>query len=155
MRFGLGSFTELNGGVCEADAAAKAIGCRRVAIDMRPYLAWCVLAGASVTSLMVDPARAATPVYVVINIDVAPDRAAEGRAALIEEGRLSRHDAGFISWKLLQRTDRDNHFVIVEAWSSEADFDKHVEIDHARAARQKLQPILASPYDERTFKLVE
>ncbi len=74
--------------------------------------------------------------YVVINIDVAPDHAAEGRAVLVEEGRLSRLDAGFMSWQLLQRTDRDNHLAIVEAWSSDADFDRHVETDHARATRQ-------------------
>ena len=95
------------------------------------------------------------PVYVVINVDLVPDHAAEGKAVLVEEGRLSRHDAGFICWQLLQRRDRDNHLAIVEAWSSDADFDRHVETDHARSARQKLQPILASPFDERTFAPVE
>ena len=114
-----------------------------------------LLAAVSTFSFVSDPAEGATPVYVVINIDVAPDHAAEGRAVLVEEGRLSRLDAGFMSWQLLQRTDRDNHLAIVEAWSSDADFDRHVETDHARATRQKLQPILASPFDERIFKAVE
>ena len=114
-----------------------------------------LLAAALTFSLVFDPAEGATPVYVVINIDVAPDHAAEGRAVLVEEGRLSRLDAGFMSWQLLQRTDRDNHLAIVEAWSSDADFDRHVETDHARATRQTLQPILASPFDERIFKAVE
>ena len=128
---------------------------RTALTSRRGRLAPLLLAAAAASSLVIGAARGAMPVYVVINVDVAPDHAAEGRAVLVEEGRLSRDDAGFLSWKLLQRRDRDNHLTIVEAWSSDADFDRHVVTDHARSARQKLQPILASPFDERTFTAVD
>ena len=127
---------------------------RRGGMPMSKKRVWfLLLAGAAFCDgSALRPARAASPFYVIINVDVLPDHAAEGRNALEEEGDLSRRDPGYVSWQLLQRTDRENHLAIVEAWSSGADFDRHVQSEHARSARRTLQPLLASPFDERFFR---
>ena len=101
------------------------------------------------------PVCADQPVSIIINIDVLPDRVADGKTILQQEGQLSRRDAGFITWQLLQRTDHENHFAIVESWLSMTDFDRHVASDHARSTRGTLQPLLASPFDERMFRSVK
>ncbi|WP_158810633.1 putative quinol monooxygenase [Beijerinckia sp. L45] len=116
--------------------------------------------GATVLALMLalaagGRAQADQPITVVINVDVLPDRVADGKAMLRQDGQRSRGDAGFVSWQLLQRTDHDNHFAIIEAWRSMADFDRHVGSEYARATRDTLQPLLAAPFDERMFRAVD
>ena len=88
----------------------------------------------------------------VFNVDILPDHAAEGRALMGEEGRAEQIRPGISCLAAVERTDRDNHLAIVEAWSSDADFDRHVSTEHAKSTRRKLQPLLASPFDERMFR---
>jgi quinol monooxygenase YgiN len=124
---------------------------------IRPY-SFLVLQATTVLALVLaaaGSARADEALHVVINVDVLPDHMAEGQALLKAEGESSRHDAGYGAWQLLQRRDHGNHFAIVEVWSSEADFDRHIATEHAKSTRRKLQPLLASPFDERLFSLVE
>jgi quinol monooxygenase YgiN len=100
-------------------------------------------------------AGASTPLHVVTHVDIAPDRAADGKRILREEGILSRKDPGCMSWDLLEEKGRPNHFAVVEVWSDSAAFDRHVETDHAKQMRTKLQPLLGSPFDERLHTLVD
>jgi quinol monooxygenase YgiN len=42
-----------------------------------------------------------------------------------------------------------NHFTVVSVWDNQAAFDAHIEAAHTKQMRQKLQPMLGSPFDER------
>jgi quinol monooxygenase YgiN len=41
---------------------------------------------------------------------------------------------------------------VVEVWKSRKAYDDHLAIDHVKAYRAKLQPMLGSPFDERLHR---
>jgi quinol monooxygenase YgiN len=43
---------------------------------------------------------------------------------------------------------------MVEVWRSRQDFESHLAASHTRSFREKLQPMLGSPFDERLHKLL-
>ena len=44
---------------------------------------------------------------------------------------------------------------MVGAWENQAAFDAHLEADHAKQFREKLQPMLGSPLDERLYSILQ
>ena len=67
----------------------------------------------------------------------------------------SRKDKGSVRFELLQDLSRKNHFSIVEVWESQAAFDIHLEAAHSKQFREKLQPMLGSPFDERLHSIMQ
>nr|ASY01946.1 quinol monooxygenase [uncultured bacterium] len=86
--------------------------------------------------------------YVVSHVDVLPKFADDAAKALLAYGADSRKEAGALRIDVLVEAGR-NHFTLVELWESRAAYDAHVSSDHTRAFREKLHPMLGSPYDER------
>lgn len=105
------------------------------------------------------PARAQEPgqqLYVVTHVDTfGGPQAAEAAKMLLQFAADSRKDAGSVRFELLREPARLNHFTIVEVWRSKQDFEAHLASAHSRSFREKLQPILGSPFDERLHVLLQ
>jgi quinol monooxygenase YgiN len=88
--------------------------------------------------------------YVVSYIEVTPASASQARDLITQYVKSIRQESGNVQSVALQRIGEPNHFAIVEAWK-----DKDAQVAHAGAAatqasRAKFEPLLRSPYDERT-----
>jgi quinol monooxygenase YgiN len=93
--------------------------------------------------------------YVVTHVDFTPNFTADGTAALEKFAADSRKDKGVVRFELLQDLSRKNHFTIVEVWENRAAFDAHLAADHSKQFREKLQPMLGSPFDERLHNILQ
>lgn len=96
-----------------------------------------------------------TRLYVVTHVDLMPTYTVNGTKLLKELAMESRSDKGVVRFELLGEPTRKNHFTIVSVWENQAAFDAHLEAEHTRKFREKLQPMLGSPFDERLHGLVQ
>jgi quinol monooxygenase YgiN len=87
--------------------------------------------------------------YVVTHIDVTPNYTADGAKVLQKFAADSRKDKGVVRFEMLVDVARKNHFTVVSIWENQAAFDAHLEAAHTKQMREKLQPMLGSPFDER------
>jgi quinol monooxygenase YgiN len=87
--------------------------------------------------------------YVVTHVDLTPNYIADGTPLLKQYAADSRKDQGVVRFEMLVDVSRKNHFTIVSVWKNQAAFDAHLEAAHTKQMRQKLQPMLGSPFDER------
>jgi quinol monooxygenase YgiN len=92
--------------------------------------------------------------YVVTYIDVFPNFTDDTMKALRQFATDSRKDPGSIRFEFLQDVVRTNHFSIVEVWQSRQAYDSHLTQEHSKRFREKIQPGLGSPFDERLYNLV-
>ena len=93
--------------------------------------------------------------YVVTYIDVLPQFAADTTKFLLQFAADSRKDAGSVRFEVFQDTVRSNHFTLVEVWQNRQAYDAHLEVPHTRQFREKLQPGLGGPWDQRMYYLIE
>ena len=104
-------------------------------------------------------ARAQDPgqkVYVVTHVDIGgPALAAEGSKLLEQFATDSVKDPGSVRFELLREPNRINHFTIVEVWQSRQAFETHLTLPHTKSFREKIQPLLGSPFDERLHILLQ
>jgi quinol monooxygenase YgiN len=101
------------------------------------------------------PATKASTVFVVVHIDVMPPYTKEAVSLLQALMHDSRKDPGSVSFKVLQEPVYKNHFTLVEEWAGQDAYDKYVSSAHTRQFREKIQPMLGSPFDERIHAEVE
>mgnify|MGYP002814603799 CR=1 FL=1 len=105
------------------------------------------------------PAVAQEPgkqLYVVTHVDTFGGAQAAEAAKMLQQFAVdSRKDAGSVRFELLREPSRLNHFTIVEVWRNRQDFEAHLAAAHSRSFREKLQPILGSPFDERLHVLLQ
>lgn len=101
--------------------------------------------------VLITACRAAPNLYVVTHVDiVAPGGNLEEPLNLLREFVAeTRKDPGAVRAELLQQDNRHNHFTIVEVWQTRRDFDAHLGAAHTKRFREKIQPMLGSPFDER------
>ena len=93
--------------------------------------------------------------YVVTHIDVLGQNGAVEAAKMLHEFATdSRKDQGSVRFEVLRDPNRLNHFTIVEVWRTSHDFEAHLAANHTKVLREKLQPMLGSPFDERLHKLL-
>jgi quinol monooxygenase YgiN len=93
-------------------------------------------------------------VYVVTHVDVTPNYTADATKMLREFAADSRKDAGVVRFEILQQDSRANHYTIVEVWRTRDAFETHSAAEHTKRFREKLQPMLGSPFDERLHSLL-
>ena len=93
--------------------------------------------------------------YVVTYVDVFPNFTDDTMKALRQFAADSRKDPGSIRFEFLQDVVRTNHFSIVEVWQSRQAYDAHLTQEHSKRFREKIQPGLGSPFDERLYNLVQ
>jgi quinol monooxygenase YgiN len=117
-----------------------------------------VLAAALFAVIFVTRAAQTGPtgkeLYVVAHVDAIPPSAQPALALLRKEAADSKADPGFERYEVLQEAARQNHYTLVEVWRSQSDFDHYVATSHCKAFREKLLPMLGSPFDERFHTIV-
>jgi quinol monooxygenase YgiN len=91
-------------------------------------------------------------ICVVTHVDAMPNFAAPCRALLREFAVETRKDPGATRVEVFEELLRPNHSTVVEIWKSRKAYDDHLALDHTRAYRTKLQPMLGSPFDERLHR---
>jgi quinol monooxygenase YgiN len=102
--------------------------------------------------LALTPQAAAQPelmAYMVTYVDVTPASKSQAATLLRQLAVASRQDAGLVRFEILQRTAPSNQFVILEAWKDQAALDAHAATAHAKQFREKVQPSLIAPIDDR------
>ena len=93
--------------------------------------------------------------YVVTYVDVFPNFTDETLKALRQFATDSRKDQDSVRFEFLQDVVRTNHFSIVEVWQNRQAYDAHLTQQHSKRFREKIQPGLGSPFDERLYNLVQ
>jgi quinol monooxygenase YgiN len=101
-----------------------------------------------------EAGRGGKSVYVVTHVDVTPNYTADTTKLLLEFAAESRKDPGSVRFEVLQQDSRGNHYTVVEVWQTGQAFEAHSASEHTKRFREKLQPMLGSPYDERLHQLV-
>jgi quinol monooxygenase YgiN len=94
------------------------------------------------------------PVTIVNHVDIIPDAykplSEENAARLFRsEAAATKHDAGLISFVLLQENALSNHFTILETWRDTRSYEMHQGADHTIKFRKDIQPFIGSPFDAR------
>ena len=94
--------------------------------------------------------------YAVTHVDIAGagSRLAEVTNLIKEFAADSQKDAGAVRFEVLQQEGHPNHFTIYEVWQSRRAFDAHLAAPHTKQFREKVQPILGSPFRERLHRLL-
>lgn len=92
--------------------------------------------------------------YVVTHVDLTPNYVDDGTKLLQQFAADSRHDPGVIRFELLEDNARHNHFTLVEVWENSKAFEEHEAAQHTKNFREKLQPMLGSPFDERLHHIM-
>src|SRR5215467_9513941 len=87
--------------------------------------------------------------HMITYIEVTPAAKAQATTLLKELAAASKQDAGLLRFELLERTAPTNQFVIVEAWKDEAALNAHAGAAHTKQFRDKMQPHLMAPFDDR------
>jgi quinol monooxygenase YgiN len=93
------------------------------------------------------PAPGAT--YAVTYLEVMPSAKADAIKLIKDVAAASRKEPGNLRFEVLQRTDRDNQFAILEAWNDPKALESHAGGAAMTQFRDKLKPLRSGPYDER------
>ena len=99
--------------------------------------------------VLLIPAAYAQSLYGVTYIDVTPNWVPDTTKLLNQFAADSRKDPGCVRVEILQQDGRPNHLVILEVWQSRKAFEDHSALEHTKQFREKLFPMLGSPYDQR------
>ena len=92
--------------------------------------------------------------YVVTHVDLTPNFAVKGTKELQQYIAESRKDPGLVRMELLQDSARTNHYTVVSVWENSKAFEAHEETEHSKRLRDKIQPMLGSPFDERLHRMM-
>src|SRR5258706_11879214 len=96
-----------------------------------------------------QPARAQAASYFVSYCETMPATQNEAAALVRAFADASRKDDGNLRFDVMQRIGPSYHFSIVEVWTDAKAQAAHAAGAHTKQFREKLQPLLRSPYDER------
>ena len=112
-----------------------------------------LLVGATLFAGWWTPVAAQEPgqqLYVITHVDLlGPAAAAAGAQMLQQFAADSRKEKGSVRFEILREASRINHLTVVEVWQTRQDFENHLAQAHAKSFRDKIQPLLGSPFDER------
>jgi len=96
-------------------------------------------------------------VYVVTHVDIVGGNTGnvpQAIQAMRDYAAESKKDAGAVRFEILQQDSRPNHFTMIEVWQSRDAFEAHTGADHTKRFREKVQPMLGSPFDERLHSVL-
>ncbi len=88
-------------------------------------------------------------VYIVTHVDLMPPTAEDGRKLITQFIAEAMKDPGAVRYEALVEPSRLNHVTLVSVWATREQFEKHLALPHTRQFREKLQPLLGGPLDER------
>jgi quinol monooxygenase YgiN len=107
----------------------------------------------AVAPQMPGPSRDA--IWVVTHVDVPPPSKDQTIAELKTLTDASRKDAGNLMFEVVQQSNRQNHFTVIEVWQDHKAFDAHAVAEHTRRFRTNLGAMLGAPHDDRVYQAVE
>ena len=116
---------------------------------MRVFCGMLIAAAMAAAPVAMAQAPAGGTAYVVTYIEVLPSSQGEATGLLKQVAAASRKEAGNERYDILQRIDRKNQFVILEAWTDLKAAEAHAGGDALKQFKDKLKPLQASFYDER------
>ena len=116
---------------------------------MRVFCGMLIAAAMAAAPVAMAQAPAGGTAYVVTYIEVVPSSQGEATGLLKQVAGASRKEAGNQRYDILQRIDRKNQFVILEAWTDLKAAEAHAGGDALKQFKDKLKPLQASFYDER------
>ncbi|HXP87966.1 MAG TPA: antibiotic biosynthesis monooxygenase family protein [Bryobacteraceae bacterium] len=116
-----------------------------------PHRLMLVLALAALALTIPASAQPEPQLHVVTYIDVFPNFAADTAKALQDFSAASSKDPGYVRIEVMRDVDRTNHFAVVEVWRTRKDYEAHLGQAHTKQFREKIQPGLGSPFDERLY----
>ena len=87
----------------------------------------------------------------ITHVDIigGPPGVAEAIKLMHDFQVASLKDKGAVRFEVMQQDSRFNHFVMSEVWQSREAYDAHNGLDYARKFREKIAPMLGSPFDVR------
>jgi quinol monooxygenase YgiN len=88
-------------------------------------------------------------VVTVIHVDARPTDTQSAVTLLDGFRKDSLRDPGVKAFEVLQEIGHPNHFTLVEKWLDQKAYEEHNLAEHTLHFRDELQPMLASPFDER------
>jgi quinol monooxygenase YgiN len=88
-------------------------------------------------------------IHVVTYIDLYPNDANSGQHLILDEIRQQLKQTGCLRAEFLQEQGRPNHFMTEEIWKGSKELEAYHSSLEYRHFRDLLQPLLASPLDER------
>ncbi|HNZ20337.1 MAG TPA: antibiotic biosynthesis monooxygenase [Candidatus Hydrogenedentes bacterium] len=80
-----------------------------------------------------------------VHVHVKPEYVEAFRGASIENARQSVQEPGIARFDVLQQRDHPTHFVLVEAYRTEADPARHKETAHYQHWRDTVAGMMAEP----------
>ena len=89
------------------------------------------------------------PAFIVTYIEADASKSADVLKLIEDQTAASKSENGNLRFEGLQRLNRPNHFVILEAWTDPQARAAHAASEHTVAFRNALEPMLYAPYDER------
>ena len=95
------------------------------------------------------------PVYVVTHIDLLPNGVNPGLAAMKQLAAETTKEKDCVRFEVMQQDGRPNHFTVVGVWKDRKAFETHDAAPYVKEFREKLQPFIGSPWDERLHKLIQ
>jgi quinol monooxygenase YgiN len=124
---------------------------------MLPAIAWLGLVWMS--GLAVQKASAqqgGNRLYAVTHVDIIGGGGNLDEAIKLMQEYVadSQKDPGAVRIELLQHEKRRNHFSLIEVWQNKEAFEAHTASAHTKQFREKLHPLLGSPFDERLHSLL-
>ena len=105
--------------------------------------------------LLASLAPAQDPVYVVTHVDLMPTGVPAGVAALKQFAAETTKEKDCLRFEVLQQDGRPNHLTLVGIWKDRKSFDAHDSAPYTRQFREKMQPLIGSPWDERLHQLIK
>ncbi|MEO5922461.1 MAG: putative quinol monooxygenase [Bryobacteraceae bacterium] len=102
-----------------------------------------------ILALAVSAFAQAERVTVVTHVDLMPPFVAEANKLLTTLATEARKEPGCVRYEVVVEPGRRNHVAVVSVWESQAAFDKHLTQASTRTFREKIQPMLGGPLDER------
>src|SRR5215470_6369058 len=117
---------------------------------MRVFCGMLIAAAATATAqVAMAQATATGTAYVVTYIEVLPSAEGETTGLLKQVAAASSKENGNQRYDVLQRIDRKNQFVILEAWTDLKAAEAHEGGAALKQFKDKLKPLQASFYDQR------
>jgi quinol monooxygenase YgiN len=100
-------------------------------------------------------AWAQSGVYVITHIDLMPAGVDSGVTALKTFAAETLKEPGCTRFEILQQAGRPNHLTLVGIWKDQKSFDVHDSSSYTKTFREKMQPLIGSPWDERLHQLIK
>lgn len=115
-----------------------------------------VLALAGMLAASSSAASKGKELYAVTHVDIAGtgNFLTEAVNLIKEYAADSQKDPGVVRFEVLQQDGHPNHFTFYEVWQSRQAFDAHLAAAHTKRFREKVQPMLGSPFRERLHRLL-